>query len=79
MKKSFSDNFRIIKKKLELGKPIVGQNQLGWLLVSQKITSDAEQLNIKDVILEDNMLALGSMTRGLLPESQRYLDIFSVI
>lgn len=78
MKKSFSDNFRIIKKKLELGEPIVGQNQLGWLLVSQKITSDAEQLNIKDVILEDNKLALGSMTRGLLPESQRHLDIFEL-
>lgn len=78
MKKSFNDNFRIIKKKLELGEPIVGQNQLGWLLVSQKIKSDAEQLNIKDVILEDNMFALGSLTRGLLPESQRHLDIFEL-
>ena len=78
MKKSFSDNFRIIKKKLELGEPIVGQNQLGWLLVSQKITFDAEQVNIKDFILEDNLLSLGSMSRGLLPESQRHLDVFEL-
>jgi hypothetical protein len=56
----------------------VGQNQLGWLLVSQKITSDAEQLNIKDFILEDNLPGLGSVTRGLLPESQRHLDIFEL-
>jgi len=78
MKKSFSDNLRIIKKKLEAGEPVVGQNQLGWLLVSQKITSDAEQLNIKDFILEDNLPGLGSVTRGLLPESQRHLDIFEL-
>ena len=78
MKKSFSDNLRIIKKKLEAGEPVVGQNQLGWLLVSQKITSDAEQLNIKDFILEDNLLGIGSVTRGLLPESQRHLDIFEL-
>jgi len=30
MKKSFSDNLRIIKKKLEAGEPVVGQNQLGF-------------------------------------------------
>jgi hypothetical protein len=78
MKKSFSDNLRIIKKKLEAGEPVVGQNQLGWLLVSQKITFDAEQLNIKDFILEDNLPGLGSVTRGLLPESQRHLDIFEL-
>ena len=78
MKKSFSDNLRIIKKKLEAGEPVVGQNQLGWLLVSQEITSDAEQLNIKDFILEDNLPGIGSVTRGLLPESQRHLDIFEL-
>jgi hypothetical protein len=78
MKKSFSDNLRIIKKKLEAGEPVVGQNQLGWLLVSKEITSDAEQLNIKDFILEDNLSGLGSVTRGLLPESQRHLDVFEL-
>jgi hypothetical protein len=78
MKKSFSDNLRIIKKKLEAGEPVVGQNQLGWLLVSQEITSDVEQLNIKDFILEDNLSGIGSVTRGLMPESQRHLDIFEL-
>jgi hypothetical protein len=78
MKKSFSDNLRIIKKKLEAGDPVVGQNQLGWLLVSQEITADAEQLNIKDFVLEDNLSGIGSVTRGLLPESQRHLDIFEL-
>lgn len=78
MKKSFSDNLRIIKKKLEAGEPVVGQNQLAWLLVSQEITSDAEQLNIKDFILEDNLPGIRSVTRGLLPESQRHLDIFEL-
>jgi len=48
------------------------------LLVSQEITSDAEQLNIKDFILEDNLSGIGSVTRGLLPESQRHLDIFEL-
>lgn len=76
MKKSFSDNLRIIKKKLAAGEPIVGQNQLGWLLVYQKIIEDAELLNVKDFILEDNLTAVGSVTRGLLPESHRYLDIY---
>jgi hypothetical protein len=78
MKKSFSDNYRIIKKKLELGESIEGQNQLGWLLVSQEITTVAEQLNIKDFILKDIIASLGSMTRGLLPESQRHLGIFEL-
>ena len=78
MKKSFSDNLRIIKKKLEAGETLVGQNQLGWLLVSQEITADAEQLNIKDFVLEDNLSGIGSVTRGLLPESQRHLDIFEL-
>jgi hypothetical protein len=69
MKKSFSDNLRIVKKKLEAGETVVGQNQLGWWLVSQQITSDAERLNIKDFILEDYLTGLGSVTRGLIPES----------
>ena len=78
MKKSFSDNLRIIKKKLEAGVPVVGQNQLGWLLVSQKITSKAEQLNFKDFILEDNLSGIGSVTRGQLPESHRHLVVFEL-
>lgn len=78
MKKSFSDNLRIVKKKLEAGEPVVGQNQLGWWLVSQQITSDAERLNIKDFILEDYLTGLGSVTRGLIPESLRRLEIIAL-
>lgn len=78
MKKSLSDNTRIIKKKLAKGEPLVGQIQLGWESVSQEITLVAEQLKTKDFILEDNLSGIGSVTRGLLPESQRHLDIFEL-
>ena len=76
MKKSFGDNVRIAKKKLEEEDLVMGQNQLGWLFVSQKITEEAEHLNVKDFILEDMFRAMGSITRGLIPESHRHLDIF---
>ena len=76
MKKSFSDNLRLGKKKHEAGMQISGQNELGWILVYQRILEHIEKENIKDFEFEDCLKALCSAKRGLLPESQRYLDIF---
>jgi hypothetical protein len=78
MKKSFSDNLRIVKKKLEAGDPISGQTELGWFFVYQNILDHVEKQNIKDFVFEDCLKALGSVARGLLPESQRHLNIFEL-
>lgn len=75
MKKSLSDNLRFSKKKHEAGKQITGQNELGWFLVYENILDYIEKENIKDFKFEDCLRALGSINRGLLPESQRHLDI----
>lgn len=78
MKKSFTDNLRIVKKKLDAGEPISGQNELGWFFVYQNILDHVEKQNIKDFVFEDCLKAIGSVTRGLLPESQRHLNIFEL-
>lgn len=78
MKKSLADNLRIVKKKLEAGKQISGQNELGWFLVYQNILDHVEKQNIKDFVFEDYLRALGSAKRGHLPESLRHLDIFQL-
>ena len=50
MKKSLADNLRIVKKKLEAGKQISGQNELGWFLVYKNILDNVEKQNIKNFV-----------------------------
>ena len=78
IQKSWKDSLHQIKMKQASGEPIVGQNQQGWLRVSEAFKQDAYEFKIKDFNLENNINELGKVSQGLIPNSLKHLDIFVV-
>jgi hypothetical protein len=78
IQKSWKDSLRQIKMKQAKGEPILGQNQQGWLRVSEALNQDADQLMSKEINIEKIISDLGKVSQGLIPNSHNHLDIFVV-